>query len=166
VPFQQIKLLAFTAIILALFISPVCGITLSEETESYYNERGLSSFNEGFYKLLPRGMKEAAAIEFEDAIGFFKKALEIKGDFTEARRNLARVYCIREDYARAVEEYKKVVNRTPDDMDARLAMASAYAKMGRPDEAIEELTIARDMNDNPIVIDKLDRLIESINSGK
>lgn len=168
-PLKKLKLLASILIILALFISYGRGIATAEErqfSENYYNEQGLSSFNEGFYNLLPTGKKEEAAIKFEDAVGFFKKALEVNGDFTEARHNLARVYFIRKEYAQAVEEYKKVVDLAPDNMDARLAIASAYAKMGRHDEAIEQLKMARDMNDNPIIIDKLDRLIESINGKK
>jgi tetratricopeptide (TPR) repeat protein len=168
-PLKQLKLLASIVIILAFFISSGCGIAKSEEiqfSENYYNEQGLSSFNEGFYNLLPAGKKEEAALQFQDAIAFFKKALEINSDFTEARHNLARVYFIRKEYAQAVEEYKKVVDLAPEDMDARLAIASACVKLGRRDEAIEQLKMARDMNDDSIIIDKLNTLIESINGEK
>jgi len=137
-PLKQPKLLASILIILALFIFSGCGIATSKEIqfgETYYNDQGFSSFNEGFYNLLPTGKKEEAILHFKDAVESFKKALEINSDFTDARRNLARVYFIRKEYARSVEEYKKVVDLVPGDLDARLAIASAYVKLGRHDEA-------------------------------
>ena len=166
---KQIKLLAPIFIILAICISSGGNIATSKEiqfSENYYNDQGLSSFNEGFYNLLPTGKKEEAAIHFEDAVESFKKAIEINSDFTEARRNLARVYFVRKEYARAIEEYKKVVALAPHGMDARLAIVSAYVKLGMHDEAILQLKAARDMNDDPIIIDKLNALIERINDEK
>ncbi|MCD6485967.1 MAG: tetratricopeptide repeat protein [Syntrophobacterales bacterium] len=166
---KHFKLLVSIIISLALFISSGGDIATSKEIQfsaNYYNDQGLSSFNKGFYNLLPKRKKEEAAIHFENAARSFKKALEINGDFTEARRNLARVYFIRKEYARAVEEYKKVVALDPYDMNARLAIASAYVKLGMHEEAIAQLRTARDMNDDPVIIDKLNTLMESIDGKK
>jgi len=152
-------------ILLAFFICSGSNGAISKEIQfsaQYYNDQGLSSFNEGFYNLLPTGKKEEAARCFEDAITSFKKALKINHDLVEAHRNLARVYYVRKEYAPAVEEYKKVVALAPYDMNARLAMASAYTKLGMNDEAVEQLTAAKEMSDDPAVIEKLDRLIEGI----
>ncbi len=159
------KLPSMIFIILVFFIASGIGTAASKDiqySETYYNELGLSAFNKGFYDLLPRGEKGAADLCFEQAVTFFEKAIEIDGDFTEAHRNLARVYFIRKEYTLAVEEYKKVIALDPGDPDARLAIASAYVKLGMNDEAIEQLTAAKNQSDDPAVIEKLDRLIEGI----
>lgn len=159
------KLPYVALIILFFLIASGIGTAASKEiqySETYYNELGLSAFNEGFYDLLPRGEKAAANLRFEQAVTFFEKAIEIDGDFTEAHRNLARVYFVRKEYTLAVEEYKKVVALDPGDPDTRLAIASAYVKLGMNDEAIEQLTAAKNQSDDPAVIEKLDRLIEGI----
>jgi len=164
-PLKKSTLPPVILILLAFFIYSGGNGAISKEIQfsaQYYNDQGLSSFNEGFYDLLPRGEKEAADLCFRHAITFFEKAIEIDADFTEAHRNLARVYFVRKEYTPAVEEYKKVVALAPYDMDARLAIASAYTKLGMNDEAVEQLTAAKNFSDDPAVIEKLDRLIEGI----
>ncbi|MEA3487250.1 MAG: hypothetical protein U9R20_06300 [Thermodesulfobacteriota bacterium] len=57
---KQLRLLTSSLIIPALFISFGCDIAISQEiqfNENYYNEQGLSSFNEDFYNLPPIGNK-------------------------------------------------------------------------------------------------------------
>ena len=137
-------------------------VNKSIQGESYHNEKGLSHFKNGFYNFTPKHRKEEASKEYGLAIQEFNKALVINPGYTEAHRNLARVYYVQKKYLKAAKHYKKLTNLDPEDIDSYLYTASAYEKAQKYDEAIAELKIAKEKATDPQIIKKLDSFIEKI----
>ena len=131
-------------------------------SESYHNQKGLSHFKNGFYKLTPKHQKEEASKEYGLAIQEYNKALAINPDYAETHRNLARVYYVQKNYLKAAEHYKKLTSLDPYDIDSYLYTASAYEKAQKYDEAIAELKIAKEKTTDPQIIEKLNSFIEKI----
>jgi tetratricopeptide (TPR) repeat protein len=162
------RLLVFVTVVAAasaLLLFPVCENSVSQEItqdEAYYNERGLSYFKEGFYTLLPRGMKEEASQCLEQAITAFKAAIAINDTYVDAHRNLARVYYVQRRYSEAAEEYKRVTELIPYDIDVYVKLASAYVKLKQYSEAIEQLEKAKTFTAEKIMIDRLNDFIQRL----
>lgn len=135
------------------------GIT---QDEVYYNERGLSYFNEGFYKLMPKGKKEEASQRYEQAVTTFKEAIAINETYVDAHCNLARTYYVQKSFSEAAEEYKRVSELTPFDIDVYVKVASAYAKLHKYSEAIEQLERAKMYTSENVVLNRLNDLIKRL----
>lgn len=135
------------------------GIT---QDEAYYNEIGLSHFNKGFYKLMPKGKEDEASQLFEQAITAFKDAIAINETYVKAHRNLARVYYVQERFSEAAEAYKKVIELIPHDIDVYLKIASAYAKLQKYSEAIEQLEKAKTISSEETIINRLNDFIKRL----
>lgn len=128
----------------------------------YYNEKGMGYFNKGFYDVLPKGKKEEASQNFERSIIAFRKAIAINKNSVQAHRNLARVYYIQKRYLKAAEQYQKVTDLNPSDIDVYVLTALAYTKLQRYTEAIEQIKTAKTFTDDKAVIQKLDSYINKI----
>ena len=77
----------------------------------------------------------------------------------EAHRNLARVYYVQNKFSEAAEQYQRVTELAPSDIDAYLNLASSYERMNRYSEAIEHLEKAKTLSSEAMVIDKINGLI-------
>jgi len=130
--------------------------------EVYYNKNGMSYFNKGYYKLIPKNKKGEALQNYELAIKEFKKAIAINKNYVQAHRNLARVYYVQKKYLKAAEQYKKVTDLEPSDIDIYIMIALAYTKIQRHAEAIEQLKIAKTFTADETVIQKLDGYVEQL----
>ena len=73
----------------------------------------------------------------KEAERYLRRAIEIKSDLLEARFNLAEVYCLREQWDRAVRELLKILTFKPADLPAIKRLAQVYLSMGKPDKARE-----------------------------
>jgi len=132
----------------------------------YYNEKGMVYFNKGFYEGLPKGKKEEASQNFERAVIAFKEAIAINKNSVYAHRNLARVYYVQKRYLEAAEQYRKVTDLSPSDIDTYVITALAYTKVQRYAEAIEQLRIAKTFTADETVIEKLDGYIAKVEQEK
>lgn len=130
--------------------------------EAYYNQKGLSYFHEGFYKLMPKGKKKEALQNYAQAILEFKKAIRINERHVETHLNLARVYYVQKKFLQAAEEYKRVTELTPSDIDAYVKLALAYTRINKYSEAIEQLEKAKTFTNEAVVINQLNDLIEKL----
>lgn len=130
--------------------------------EVYYNEQGLSCFNQGYYTLLPRGSAEEADQMLEQAIAAFRQAIALKETYADAHRNLARVYYVQKRFPEATEEYKRLIELTPDDIDVYVKLASAYAEMDKYPEAVDVLEKAKKIEPDERVVDQLNEFIQRL----
>ena len=66
---------------------------------------------------------------------FLRKALEVKGDFLEARWNLVEVHTLRGQWSKAARELQKILEFKPADLPAIRRLAQVYIQSGQPDRA-------------------------------
>lgn len=73
-----------------------------------------------------------------EAVFHIKKALEINPDLIEAKKNLAAIYYNSGEWEKAIEIWKLLIEKFPEDSDSRLYMAMAYFHLDRLDEAKQQ----------------------------
>lgn len=130
--------------------------------ETYFNKKGLSYFNHGFYKLTPKGRQDEASPYYESAIIEFKKAIEINESFLQAHLNLARVYFVQKEYDQAAAAYQEALDLDPGNIETAANLANCFFLMGEREQAREVLTAARDRVTDPDLRDRLDAFIAKI----
>jgi|LGVE01.1.fsa_nt_gb tetratricopeptide (TPR) repeat protein len=158
-------LFSISCVTFALWTLAVCVKSDAQEVskdEAYYNKNGISYFNKGYYKLMPKNNREEASQNFELAITEFKKAIAINRNYVQAHRNLGRVYYVQKKYIEAAEQYKKVIDLNPSDIDTYVIIALAYINIQKYAEAKEHLKIAKTFTTNERIIQQLDDYIEKI----
>jgi tetratricopeptide (TPR) repeat protein len=128
----------------------------------YYNEQGLSCFNQGYYTLLPRGRTEEANQLLDQAIEAFRRAIAINDAFADAHLNLARVYSVQKRFPEAAEEYKRLIELRPDDIDVYVKLASTYANMDKYPEAVDVLEKAKKIESDERVVARLNEFIQKL----
>ena len=83
------------------------------------------------------GMLQAQSSQIDKAAESFRRAVQIRPDFLEARYNLAYACNLLNRHADAVEHYRAVLAKAPNNLDALNNLASSLHKIGRRDEAVE-----------------------------
>lgn len=86
--------------------------------------------------------------EFDKAITYYRKALQIAPGQTEAYSNLGYIYDQKKEYGKAVEVLELAVKLSPKLTNAHINLAVTYAHMGRYDDAINEINKAVELNPN------------------
>jgi tetratricopeptide (TPR) repeat protein len=122
------------------------------EDEAFFNDKGLGHYNRAYYEFLAAGKTEQAEEEFEKVALAFQEAIAINDRFVEAHRNLGRVYTVRKKDGAAIDEYWKVVDLEPGNLENYLPLASALERLGRFEEAREVLTRAKALSGDPRVL--------------
>jgi tetratricopeptide (TPR) repeat protein len=123
----------------------------------YISFRGVRALDEAvtYYELgnahMNLGNKESARIEFENAWAVQKK-YPTRGYLNFAGTidyNLGLIYWEKGAYPQAIEALKRVSDRYPKALQAKVMLADCYAKMGLSKEAIRtyEAILRRDPND-------------------
>jgi len=160
------KLIVFSVVLvlLCLVISAYQTRAAQEinQDKSYYNKKGLSYFNEGFYKLTPKGRSDEAAQNYNLAIIEFKKAIAINDSYLEAHLNLARVYEVQKNFRLAATEYEKAIQLNPGDIDLYVKLALTLVELNQFNQAIETLQRAKSFTTDKEIINKLNGYIEKI----
>jgi tetratricopeptide (TPR) repeat protein len=106
-------------------------------------QRGLASFEQGFYEMLPKGRRAEAEDAFVTAVRELELALEAEPNNVRAHRTLARVHSLRKDHAAAAAHYRRLTEIDPFDVDAYVLAAVSLVEAGRFDEARIELERAK-----------------------
>jgi tetratricopeptide (TPR) repeat protein len=134
----------------------------------FHNQQGMEYFKKGFYDHAPKNQAGEAERNYGLAVKEFKSA--IAGDFSnaEAHRNLARVYYVQKNFAGAAEEYQRVAELAPNDLDAYVNLALALIELKRPEEAIQALEDAKGQTSDSKALETLDSYIAKVRgySGK
>lgn len=120
-----------------------------QTTQASHRERGLASFEEGFYELLPKGRRADADAAFAVAVRELTQAVADDPGDRDAHRALGRVFTLRNDHLRAAAHYRRLTEIDPYDVDAYALAASALAEAGSFGEARTELERAKGRTSDP-----------------
>src|SRR5262249_25972649 len=94
----------------------------------------------GLHDFLGYGMLRQS--EYDPAISEFKKALQIKPDFQQARIHLAEALQVRGELPEAIEEFQRASELGPLDASARIAYGRALSGTGSNEKAEDQLKSA------------------------
>ena len=93
---------------------------------------------------------------FDEAIEYYRKALQINPNFSDALNNLGNALAARGQSDEAIENYRKAIQINPNFSEALNNLGVALAAKGRFDEAIDNYRKAIQINPNDC--DALDNL--------
>jgi tetratricopeptide (TPR) repeat protein len=92
----------------------------------------------------------------DEAIKALERALVFRADYDEAHARLADLYFQRQDWPNAELHYRAVVQAHPDQVPARLQLATVLEREGRTPEAESELrSLLADQPTSPLVARRL-----------
>jgi len=127
-----------------------------------HNQQGMEYFRKGFHDHAPRNQVADAERNYRLAVKELRIAISKDSSFTEAHRNLARVYYVQKNFEGAAEEYKRVAELAPGDLDAYVNLALALIELRRPGEAIQVLEDAKGHTRDPKALETLDSYIGKV----
>ncbi len=90
-------------------------------------------------ELLQEGKQLHGQGNFRGAVVLFKNALEKDANFLEARTGLAEAYLATGSFAKAENEFKKVLRQNPSANHILLKLATIYIQQNKPEAALLEL---------------------------
>ena len=96
-----------------------------------------SANEEALEDLIKKGKHLVSAMEFEEALICWDKALEIDGENIEVWHSRGLTFYYMEDYEEAVKCYNKVIELCPDHSYAWCDKGRALHNLGRYEEAIK-----------------------------
>jgi tetratricopeptide (TPR) repeat protein len=150
-------------VLLAFLSSPAAFCQVGGEGDArYHNQRGVDFFKKGFYEHTPKNQMTDAERNYAIAIKEFQAAIAKDPSLTDAHRNLARLRYVQKDFEDAAQEYKKVTELSPDDIDAYVNLALSLIELERFDEAIEALESAKQQTSDAKALNTLDVYIAKI----
>ena len=79
------------------------------------------------------------------ALTYATKALDLCPNLSQARMDFGLLLAENGDYEKAIEQYKRAVQLSPEDDDVHLLLGRAYEKLGRTNEATAEFATARSL---------------------
>ena len=163
-----VAVVAGTVILVLLSLTEAFSQDIGSGEAGFHNQQGMEYFKKGFYDHAPKNQAGEAERNYGLAVKEFKAA--IAGDFSnaEAHRNLARVYYVQKNFAGAAEEYQRVAELAPNDLDAYVNLALTLIELKRPEEAIQALEDAKGQTSDSKALETLDSYIAKVRgySGK
>ena len=157
-----LAVIAGTVMLVLLFSPPALCHDGDVGEAGYHNQRGTEYFKKGFYDQAPKKQAADAERNYGFAIKEFRAAISRDPSYTEAHRNLARVYYVQKNFDGAAQEYKRVTELAPSDLDAYVNLALALIELKRLDEAIETLENAQQQTSDTRALDTLDTYISKV----
>ena len=162
--FLERVLAVIAGTVILAFLSPPGAFCqdISVGEAGIHNQQGMEYFKKGFYGHAPKNQAAEAERNYGLAVKEFKAAISRDFSYTEAHRNLARVYHVQKNFEGAAEEYKRVTELAPGDIDAYVNLALALIELKRPAEAIQVLEDAKGHTYDPKALETLDSYIEKV----
>jgi len=102
-------------------------------TKAYNKETDALSATDWFQK----GYKAQIDKEYDKAISFYLRYIELDPDYAIAYYNLGNAYYDQGNHTKAIESYKKAIELNPDDAQAYYNLGYAYREQGNNAKAIE-----------------------------
>lgn len=143
---------AYLFIAIFTVIAVILGIMTYNKNKEWRNEETL------YKSILPSaqtprlyvnlGNISAKKGEFDKAIVYYRKALQIAPNQTEAYSNLGYIYDKKKEFNKAVEVLELAVKLTPKLTSAHINLAVTYVHMGRYDDAMKEINKAVELSPN------------------
>jgi len=75
--------------------------------------------------------------KYEQAVGYFQKALQVDPEFFEAHYNLGKIYAILGQSREALGQFKKARELNPQDPDTYINIGVELSNLGQRDEALK-----------------------------
>jgi tetratricopeptide (TPR) repeat protein len=100
-----------------------------------YLERYVSDHPDDFRVLITYGEALLDLEAYEDAIGVFRRACEIK-DCAESHYNLARAYDLKGMHNEAIKEHNRATEIEPECSEAHYRLGMTYARRDKQDDAL------------------------------
>ncbi len=160
---EELLAVLIATVILAFLCAPGAFCQSGGAGEAgYHNQQGMEYFKKGFYDHAPKNQVAESERNYGLAIKEFKAAISGDPFYTDAHRNLARVYYVQKNFDGAAEEYKKVTELSPGDLDAYVNLALAFIELKRLDEAIQALENAKQQTSDAKVLETLETYISKV----
>ena len=159
---RSLAVIASTLILVFLSWSGAFCQELGAGEAGYHNMQGMEHFKKGFYEHAPKNQTAEAERNYGLAVKEFQTAISRDSSYTDAHRNLARVYYVQKNFHKAAEEYQRVTELAPSDLDAYVNLALALIELKRPDEAIQALENAKGQTSDPKALETLDSYIAKV----
>jgi tetratricopeptide (TPR) repeat protein len=159
---RLLTVVAATLILAFLFLPGAFCQDRGAGEAGYHNQRGMDYFKKGFYDHAPKSQVAESERNYGLAIQEFKAAIARDSSYTEAHRNLGRVYYVQKNFDGAAGEYKRVTELAPGDLDAYVNLALALIELKRLDEAIQALENAKQQTSDTRALDTLDTYISKV----
>jgi tetratricopeptide (TPR) repeat protein len=107
-----------------------------------------------------------AAGQLDEARAMYERVLRVRSDRADARYGLGRIAAARGDWHAAVASYQRACELFPSYGPAHYALAMAFRRLGRDDEAEQQLRLyEQDKTGVPPLDDPLRREVTSLNLG-
>ncbi len=88
------------------------------------------------------GLVLAGRGQFDEAIAYYGKALEIKPDYVDAHNNMGTALARRDQVDAAIEHLRKALELQPDYVKAHNNLGNVFAQSGQVDEAVAQFRAA------------------------
>lgn len=112
-----------------------------EEIQSKKPENELTAWD-----YLSKGNRAYDENEYDKAIEYYNKAIELDPDFADAYNNRGIAYRRKGECAKAIEDYNKAIELDPDYSEAYYNRGRAYRYLKEYDKAIEDYSKAIELN--------------------
>ena len=134
----------------------------SPQARSETVSRGISHFDRAFAELTPSHRDAEATREFDAAVAAFEAELKTNPHSFESHWYLGRVFTVRKAFRQAAEHFDEARLLNPNDVDACVYAAAAWADAGRFAEARARLMEAKGRTEDPKALALIDRYLLKI----
>ena len=162
-------LLFFLTITISLFFTAAPGLCSGkkvDQDDEYYYNMGRDLFKEGYYQLMPEGKTEEGRQKLGQAVAALEVAISMNDQNIEAHYLLARIHAAMTDYQAAAEEYNRVIELAPENIDIYLFLASTYVQLDQYNKAYDVLNYAKTLTNNPQTVERIEALVQSIKENE
>lgn len=162
-PYQYLMLLiAGLLVFLVAAPSGFCSGDKEPVNEEEFYTLGLELFRQGYYELMPQGKVEEGMKKLDQAVKAFETAISLKDERWESHWHLARIFSIQQKLDKAADQYKRVIELDPDNLDHYLFLTSVHVQMKQFSEARKVLDYAKSRTRDTGAIERIDALVQSI----
>lgn len=100
---------------------------------------------------------------YENAIKYYKKAIEIEPNFYKARLYLGDAYYMMEDYVKAIKYFREAIETFPNELEPRKYLVDALINSKNYDEGYKEGKEAIAVYPDAVMFDKLETCANGLN---
>lgn len=119
--------------------------------------------DDDYTEFLKRGRYHMDRSEYQEAIKYFERAIEIKGDMVEAYKDLGWAYLSIQGFHEAVRVYRKLLDIEPENRIAHNNIGFAFRMADEPDSAIVAYEFALEwIPDDLFILHRLGELYYSL----
>jgi tetratricopeptide (TPR) repeat protein len=120
----------------------------TQQAETHY-QKGMKLYNKGFYEFMSKNQLVEANQYFQRAEKELLQQLEEDPGHIQAGLALARVYHVQKKFLKAAQQYQKMTELNPADLDTYALAANSYAKAKCFQEAEDQILKAMALASEP-----------------